>query len=58
MSFIEIKNVTKTFNGVNILKNMNITVRRRNCFRNTRKEWIWKICPYKYAEGNEGVQTR
>ncbi len=26
MSFIEIKNVTKTFDGVNILKNLNITV--------------------------------
>ncbi len=26
MAFIEIKNVTKTFNGVNILKNLNITV--------------------------------
>ena len=26
MSFIEIKNVTKTFDGVNILKNLNITI--------------------------------
>src|SRR4030042_6340376 len=26
MAFIEIKNVTKTFDGVNILKNLNITV--------------------------------
>ncbi len=26
MSFIEIKNVTKTFDGVNVLKNLNITV--------------------------------
>ena len=26
MSFIEIKNVTKTFNGVEILKNLDITV--------------------------------
>ena len=26
MSFIEIKNVSKTFDGVNVLKNLNITV--------------------------------
>ena len=26
MSFIELKNVTKTFNGVEILKNLNMTI--------------------------------
>jgi len=26
MSFIEVKNVTKTFNGVEILKNLNMTI--------------------------------
>ena len=26
MSFIELKNVTKTFNGANALKNLNITI--------------------------------
>ena len=58
MSFIEIKNVTKTFDRVDILKNLNITISEGTVLGILGRSGSGKICTHQYVKGYERIQAR